>query len=133
MKTLRVGILGLGTVGGGTYTILTENRAVIEKRTGCSIEVTRILDRCKKPGVPEALYTEDPDDVIAWEGVDLVVETLGGIEPASSFMLQAMEHGKHVVTANKAAVAANCSKEPCTVPVRSQRRRWNSGTYLYSE
>ena len=110
MKTLKVGILGLGTVGGGTYTILTENKAVIEKRTGCSIEVVRILDRFKKPGVPEYLYTEDPDDVIAGKDIDLVVETLGGIEPACSFMLQAMEHGKHVVTANKAAVAANYQK-----------------------
>ena len=110
MKTLKVGILGLGTVGGGTYTILTENKAVIEKRTGCSIEVVRILDRFKKPGVPEYLYTEDPDEVIAGKDIDLVVETLGGIEPACSFMLQAMEHGKHVVTANKAAVAANYQK-----------------------
>ena len=110
MKTLKVGILGLGTVGGGTYTILTENKAVIEKRTGCTIEVVRILDRFKKPGVPEYLYTEDPDDVIAGKDIDLVVETLGGIEPACSFMLQAMEHGKHVVTANKAAVAANYQK-----------------------
>ena len=110
MKKLKVGILGLGTVGGGTYTILTENKAVIEKRTGCSIEVVRILDRFKKPGVPEYLYTEDPDEVIAGKDIDLVVETLGGIEPACSFMLQAMEHGKHVVTANKAAVAANYQK-----------------------
>ena len=45
MKVLKVGILGLGTVGGGTYTILTENKAVIEKRTGCAIDVVRILDR----------------------------------------------------------------------------------------
>lgn len=110
MRTLRVGILGLGTVGGGTYTILTENKELIEKRTGCAIEVSRILDRKKKPGVPESLFTENPDDVIASDNVDLVVETLGGIEPACSFMVQAMEHGKHVVTANKAAVAANYRK-----------------------
>ena len=110
MKALNVGILGLGTVGGGTYTILTENKAVIEKRTGCAIEVVRILDRFKREGVPAELYTEDPDDVLCCEGIDLVVETLGGIEPACSFMLQAMEHGKHVVTANKAAVAANYQK-----------------------
>ena len=110
MKELNVGILGLGTVGGGTYTILTENKAVIEKRTGCAIEVVRILDRFKREGVPAELYTEDPDDVLCCEGIDLVVETLGGIEPATSFMLQAMEHGKHVVTANKAAVAANYQK-----------------------
>lgn len=110
MRTLRVGILGLGTVGGGTYTILTENKELIEKRTGYAIEVSRILDRKKKPGVPESLFTENPDDVIAGDNVDLVVETLGGIEPACSFMVQAMENGKHVVTANKAAVAANYQK-----------------------
>ena len=90
MKALNVGILGLGTVGGGTYTILAENRAVIEKRTGCTIEVVRILDRFRREGVPEHLYTEDPDDVLNCSDIDLVVETLGGIEPATSFMLQAM-------------------------------------------
>ena len=110
MKALKIGILGLGTVGGGTYTILTENKDLITKRTGCNVEVVRILDRFKKPSVPEELYTEDPDDVLASSEIDLVVETLGGIEPATSFMLQAMEHGKHVVTANKAAVAANYQK-----------------------
>lgn len=107
MKALKIGILGLGTVGGGTYTILTQNKELIETRTGCSVEVGRILDRYKKPGVPEYLFTEDPDDVLSSKDIDLVVETLGGIEPASSFMVQAMKHGKHVVTANKAAVAAN--------------------------
>lgn len=110
MKALKIGILGLGTVGGGTYTILTENKDLIAKRTGCNVEVVRILDRFKKPSVPEELYTEDPDDVLASSEIDLVVETLGGIEPATSFMLQAMEHGKHVVTANKAAVAASYQK-----------------------
>lgn len=110
MKTLRVGILGLGTVGGGAYTILTENQSLIEKRTGCNIEVVRILDRIKRPGVPEYLYTEDPDDVLAGKDIDLVVETLGGVEPASAFMLQALNNGKHVVTANKAAVAVSYEK-----------------------
>ncbi|MCI8609334.1 MAG: homoserine dehydrogenase [Firmicutes bacterium] len=107
MKTLKIGILGLGTVGGGTYTILTKNKEIIEKRTGCDVQVARILDRFQKPDVPEYLYTEDPDDVLTSKDIDLVIETLGGIEPACSFMVQAMKHGKHVVTANKAAVAAN--------------------------
>lgn len=110
MKSLKIGILGLGTVGGGTYTILTQNKEIMEKRTGCDIEVVKILDRYKRPGVPEYLYTENPDEILNSPDIDLVVETLGGIEPACSFMLQAMEHGKHVVTANKAAVAANYEK-----------------------
>ena len=54
-----------------------------------------------------ALLTEDPDDIIKDPDIDIVVEMLGGIEPATSFMVQAMKHGKHVVSANKAAIAAN--------------------------
>ena len=106
MKKLNVGILGLGTVGGGTYDILTKNKEIIEKRTGTTIEIVKILDLRKRPGVDESLFTDDPDEVINNPDVDLIVETLGGIQPASSFMLQAMKNGKHVVTANKAAVAA---------------------------
>lgn len=106
MKKLNVGILGLGTVGGGTYDILAKNKDIIEKRTGTSIEVVKILDLRKRPGVDESLFTDDPDEVLNNPDVDLIVETLGGIQPASSFMLQAMKNGKHVVTANKAAVAA---------------------------
>lgn len=106
MKKLNVGILGLGTVGGGTYDILTKNKEIIEKRTGTAIEVVKILDLRKRPGVDESLFTDDPDEVLNNPDVDLIVETLGGIQPASSFMLQAMKNGKHVVTANKAAVAA---------------------------
>lgn len=106
MKKLNVGILGLGTVGGGTYDILTKNKEIIEKRTGTTIEIVKILDLRKRPGVDESLFTDDPDEVLNNPDVDLIVETLGGIQPASSFMLQAMKNGKHVVTANKAAVSA---------------------------
>ncbi|MBQ6900192.1 MAG: homoserine dehydrogenase [Firmicutes bacterium] len=106
MKKLNVGILGLGTVGGGTYDILVKNHDLIQQRTGVSIEVVKILDLRKRPGVDESLFTTDPDEVLNNPDVDLIVETLGGIQPASSFMVQAMKNGKHVVTANKAAVAA---------------------------
>ena len=107
MKNLRIAILGFGTVGGGTYHILTENHDIIEKRTGVSIDVVKVLNRRIKPGIPQDILTTDPDDILTCPDIDLVVETIGGIEPATSFMLQAMKHGKHVVTANKAAVAAN--------------------------
>ena len=105
MKKLTVGILGPGTVGGGAYKILTENHDLIERRTGVSIEVVKLLTRRPRPEFPAALLTDDPDDILSNPDVDVVVETMGGIEPATSFMLQAMKHGKHVVTANKAAVA----------------------------
>ena len=111
MKTVKIGLLGLGNVGGGTYQILTENKEIIEKRTGLSPEVVKILQRSRGKKrlveVDDALLTEDPDDIIKNPEIDIVVEMIGGIEPATSFMVQAMKEGKHVVSANKAAIAAN--------------------------
>ena len=106
MKKLTVGILGPGTVGGGACEILTRNHDLIQKRTGISIEVVKLLTRRPRPEFPAELLTDDPDDILTSPDVDVVVETMGGIQPATSFMLQAMKYGKHVVTANKAAVAA---------------------------
>ena len=110
MKKLKVGILGFGTVGGGTYQILTQNHDLITERTGMSIDVVKALVRSKRDGLPPHMITEDPDVILTDPDINVVVENMGGIEPASSFMLQAMAHGKHVVTANKAAVAANYEK-----------------------
>ena len=110
MKKLNVGILGFGTVGGGAYEILTKNHDLITQKTSVSIDVVKALVRRKRDGIPAHLTTEDPDDILKNPAIDVVVETMGGIEPATSFMLQAMENGKHVVTANKAAVAASYEK-----------------------
>ncbi len=111
MKKVNIGLLGFGNVGGGTYKILTDNHDLIEKRIGASPEIVRILQRNRKKKrlveADPALLTEDPDDIIMNPEIDIVVEMLGGIEPATSFMVQAMKHGKHVVSANKAAIAAN--------------------------
>ena len=60
--------------------------------------------------VPDEKFTTDPDEIFNDPEIDIVIELIGGIEPATTFMLTAMEHGKHVVTANKAAVAANYDK-----------------------
>ena len=106
MKKLNVAILGLGVVGGGTYDILRTNRDLITERTGTEIEVTRIFGRRHRDDVNEDLFTLDYDDILNDPEIDVVAETLGGIEPALTFMLEAMKRGKHVVTANKAAVAA---------------------------
>ncbi len=114
MKTVKIGILGLGTVGGGTYQILDMNKELIEKRIGKEIKVVRVLeknmDRLKTLGLPESCATQDPDDILKNPEIDIVVESLGGIEPSTTFMLTAMENGKSVVTPNKAAVAANFDK-----------------------
>ena len=111
MKTAKIGLLGFGNVGGGTYKILTENKEIIEERIGVSPEVVKILARSKGKKrfaeAPESIMTVDPDEILNNEDIYIVVEMLGGIEPATSFMLQAMKNGKHVVSANKAAIAAN--------------------------
>ncbi len=106
MKKLNVAILGLGVVGGGTYDILRTNRDLITERTGCEIEVRKIFGRRHRDDVAEELFTLDYDEILNDPETDVVCETLGGVEPALSFMLEAMRRGKHVVTANKAAVAA---------------------------
>lgn len=114
MKKVRVGLLGFGNVGSGTYTALEMNRAQIEAALGLDIEVSKVLvrDITKKRDVSLTAeqITQDPDDIINNSSINIVVEVLGGIEPATTFMLAAMEAGKHVVTANKAAVAANWEK-----------------------
>ena len=107
MKNMKVGILGYGTVGGGTHEILTKNHDLIAERTGVDIEVKRVLRR--KPSDSD-LVVNDPDAILNDPEIDVVVEVMGGIEPATSYMLRAMENGKHVVTANKAAVAAGYEK-----------------------
>lgn len=107
MKKLTVGILGPGTVGGGAYQILVNNHDLIQKRTGVSIEVVKLLTRRPRSEYPADLLTDDPDEILNDPNIDVVIETMGGIQPATSFMLQAMKKGKHVVTANKAAVAAS--------------------------
>ncbi|NLD18858.1 MAG: homoserine dehydrogenase [Clostridiales bacterium] len=114
MKTIKIGLLGLGNIGTGTYKTLEMNRKEIVSTLGTSIDIVKILekdvDRKRDITVSKEKFTQNPDDIFKDPEIDIVIELLGGIEPAASFMLAAMENGKHVVTANKAAVAANYSK-----------------------
>lgn len=111
---IKVGLLGMGNVGTGTYKTLDMNREKIFDSTGLDIEISKVLvnDTSKDRGIklPSEKLTQNPDDIFLDKNIDIVVELIGGIEPASEFMLKAMENGKHVVTANKAAVAANYDK-----------------------
>jgi len=107
----KIALLGFGTVGRGTYRVLTRNAAEIERKTGKRIEVARILE--KNPAAinsgiaPAELFTQDYDQILSDPQITVVTEMMGGIEPASTFMLRALNAGKNVVTPNKAAVAAN--------------------------
>ncbi len=111
MKKIDVGLLGFGTVGSGMVKILLENRKVIESRVGASLVIkwiaARNLKRDRGVVVDTGLLTTDAEMVIDDPEVDIVVELIGGYEPAKSFILKAIENGRHVVTANKALLAAH--------------------------
>ncbi len=111
MKQIRIGLLGFGTVGSGMVKILLENREVIESRLGASLALKWIadidLETDRGVAVDASLLTRDGKTVIDDPEVDIVVELIGGYEVAKSFILQAIENGKHVVTANKALLAVH--------------------------
>lgn len=104
---LRVGICGLGTVGFGTLNLLKDNHCEILQRTGRDIIVTHVATRTPDPKKLEGVSASgtDPFAVVNDCNVDVVVETMGGYEPAFSVIKAALENGKHVVTANKALIA----------------------------
>ena len=109
MRKIKVGIIGFGTIGSGVVKILASSRDLIRQRLGAEVEVIKIadLDITSDRGVEvnSSLLTTDAKEMIDNPDVDIVVELMGGYEPARSFMLQAIAGGKHVVTANKALIA----------------------------
>jgi len=111
MKTIKIGLLGLGNIGTGSYKTLEMNRDEIEKSSGLDLRITKILEkdteRKRDITVSPEQFTQDPEEIFNDPDIQIVIELLGGIEPAATFMAEAMKHGKSVVTANKAAVAAN--------------------------
>jgi homoserine dehydrogenase len=111
MKSLKVGLLGIGTVGGGTYAVLTRNQEQISRRAGRKIEVVKVADRnlelAKKLTNGQVEVTDDVFSVVTDPNVDVVVELIGGYTLAMDVVLKAIEHGKHVVTANKALIATH--------------------------
>src|SRR5512136_818682 len=109
MREIKVGLIGFGTVGSGVARILQKNSRLIEKRMGAKLVLKRIADIDLKsdrgvrlrPGV----LTRKAEDVIEDREIDIVIELVGGIEPAKSFIMKAIRSGKHIVTANKALLA----------------------------
>jgi len=108
LKQLNVGILGLGTVGGGTYTVLKRNATEITRRTGVEINVVQVADRNlahAKALATDADVTDDAFAVVNNPAVDVVVELIGGYTLSRELVLKAIANKKHVVTANKALIA----------------------------
>ncbi|BBP45930.1 homoserine dehydrogenase [Thiosulfatimonas sediminis] len=109
MKTFKIGLLGLGTVGGGTLNILQTTLTEIKRRIGHNIEVriiaVRDLNRARSVDVSGIQMTTNPEEVVSHPDVDIVVELIGGTSYAKDLLITAINNGKHVVTANKALIA----------------------------
>ena len=108
-RVVRVGVLGCGNVGAALVALIGEQAAAVEARTGLHLEVAKVavrnLARERDVQLPDALLTRDADSVVADPSIDVVVEVIGGIEPARELILTALKHGKPVVTANKELLA----------------------------
>lgn len=105
---MKAAIMGYGTIGSGVYEVLDRNREIVEKKAGEPIEVSYVLDLREFPGTPiEDKLVHEISKILEDETVGLVVETMGGTKPAYEFVKSCLLAGKHVVTSNKALVAAH--------------------------
>ncbi len=111
MKPINVGLLGIGTVGGGTFTVLSRNEAEITRRAGRPIRIVQVADKnlelAKQVAGGKVAVTDDAFAVVSNPEIDIVVELIGGYGVAKDLVLKAIENGKHVVTANKALLAVH--------------------------
>ncbi|MZG53255.1 MAG: homoserine dehydrogenase [Nitrospinae bacterium] len=109
MKEIKVGLIGFGTIGAGVVKILKKNQEVIQKRLGATVSVVKIadLDITTDRGIEieEGVLTTSVEEIVDNPEIDIVVELIGGYEPARTFLLNAIKNKKHVVTANKALLA----------------------------
>lgn len=109
MKPIHIGLIGIGTVGGGTYTVLKRNHEEIARRAGRDIVITMIadkdLEKARKLADPGVIVTDNAHEIATHPDIDIVVELIGGQTIAKDLILEAIAHGKHVVTANKALLA----------------------------
>lgn len=103
---VNIAVLGYGTVGSGVVEVINTNQEVIDKRVGEPLHIKYVLDLREFPGDPiQEKITHDFEDIVNDEDVKIVVEVMGGIEPAYTFVKRSLEAGKSVATSNKALVA----------------------------
>lgn len=108
MKKIKIGLLGLGTVGTGVYKLIHMRSDIMEKTIGAGLEIKKILVHNKnkrRDGVDESLLTDDWQEIVNDDEIQIIVEVIGGIEPAKTMILEALKHGKNVVSANKDLIA----------------------------
>ena len=111
MKPINVGLIGVGTVGGGTYAVLERNQEEITRRAGRGIVIRMIADRdlekARQLAGEGVTVTADANEVVSNPDIDIVVELIGGYTVAKELILKAIDNGKHVITANKALLASH--------------------------
>lgn len=107
--TIKVGLLGLGTVGTGVVRIVEGHQEDLQRQTGLGIHIEKVLvqdvSKTRPVAFGDGVLTDKPADIIANPEIDVVIEVMGGIEPAKSYVLEAISRGKHIVTANKDLMA----------------------------
>lgn len=105
-KTLRVGMLGCGVVGSEVARLIVANQSDLTARSGAKLELVKIgVRNLTRPSIAKELLTTDLESIVKDANIDLIIEVIGGIEPAKSLILEALKNGKSVVTANKALLA----------------------------
>ena len=112
MKEINLGLIGFGTVGTGVVKILQRNSEIIRTRLGFPIKLKRVVDldieRSRGVTLEKGVLTREAMDILDDPQIDIVIELIGGLEPARTFIAKAIAAGKHVITANKALLAHYC-------------------------
>lgn len=111
LQHIRVGLLGLGTVGTGVYRMIEDYQDDLQQKTGCSISIHKILvqnrDKARSLVLEQDKLTTDPDEVLHDPDIDMVIEVMGGVSETRDHLIQALKNHKHVVTANKDLIASH--------------------------
>ena len=107
-KKIKIALLGAGTVGTGVYKVLERQKEEMNNKIGTDLEIVKILVKNKekeRPGIPKELLTDNVQEILKDPEIQIVIEVMGGIEPAKTYILDAFRCGKHVVSANKDLIA----------------------------
>jgi len=114
MKEIQVGLIGWGTVGCGLAKVLQDNSEMLKERLGVPLRLKKVvdidLDSPRPVSLPREILSTQVEDILGDDEIQIVVELIGGMEPAKTFLLESMKRGKHVVTANKALLAVHGSE-----------------------
>lgn len=127
MKTINIGLIGIGSVGLSVLTFYHKNKKIIESKAGCKLEFVTVCDKdtSKQKLIPfDTKFVSDYHQVVRDPKIDIVIELIGGITPAYDIIIEAMKHGKHVVTANKAVLSEHWDK------IFSFANRYNKAVYF---